>query len=411
MAAILVDILEEHFEELQFLWPQRRASLRSPKYSLRELGELEARIEAHVQGLLVGGTHTCRRLEPVLADDDAVVSFAAAYTLLRFEKADIHAQALETLLQKPSDGIVEAFCHAPVEPILSRLRSLLGASPSSLSLPLQAALAEILGFHNKLDIKTSQLNLFLQSEDVKLRRSGWRIARYLPARTPEIMEAGWKDADRGVAAEALESAAWCRHAPLLAYCRHAAAVPAPERWDAIYLAAVLGKAGERGHILQLASAEMLGPLRFRALGAYGHPSAMPAILSGMESKDPRTAVAAGAAFTKITGCDVTSSRRVVVPPVDGHEPDDFEREFLDEVKLPDVAQAQAHWKTAKDSFSKGTRYCRGLDISNGVSDDQLAQLDLESRWEAILRTRFERVAPGSPASHARFPQLKVAKGA
>ena len=401
--SVLMDIVEEHFEELQYLWPQRCAALRSPRYTLRELGELEARIEAHVQGLLVGGPHTWKRLEPCLVEDDSAVAFAAAYTLLRFEKPDIHARVLDRLLEKPSDGIVEAMCHAPIEPIVSHLRSLLGASPA-LPLDVLAALAEVLSFHNKLDIKTSQLNLLSQHEDANLRRAGWRIAAYLPARSPEIIEAGWKDADRGVAAAALEASAWFRHAPLLTHCRHAAAAPSPERWDAIYLAAVLGKGGERGHILQLAQAEALGPLRFQALGAYGHPSAMPAILSGMESKDPLTAVAAGAAFTKITGVGVESSQRTVVLPADGHEPDAFEREFLDEVKLPDVARAQGHWKKAMDGFTKGTRYCRGLDISAGISDDQLAQVDLESRWEAILRTRFERVGPGSPASHARFGQ-------
>ena len=145
-------------------------------------------------------------------------------------------------------------------------------------------------------------------------------------------------------------------------------------------------------------------MRFRALGAFGHPQVMPTILSGLESKDPRTAVAAGAAFTKITGCDVESSQRALMPPADGHEPDDFEREFLDEVKLPSVEAAQAHWKKVKDAFAKGTRYCQGLDISAGASDEQFSRLDLESRWEARLRARFERVGPGSPASHARFPQ-------
>jgi hypothetical protein len=120
------------------------------------------------------------------------------------------------------------------------------------------------------------------------------------------------------------------------------------------------------------------------------------------------AAAAGAAFTKITGCDVESSRRAVVLPANGREPDEFEREFLEEVKLPDVDRAQAHWAKVKGDFTKGSRYGRGLDLSAGATDDQLGQLDLESRWEALLRARFERGGAGSPSSYARYPQASRA---
>ena len=178
-ATMIADILEEHFEELQFLWPQRRAALRSPRYTMRELGDLEGRIEAHVQGLLVGGMQTRPLLEPVLAEEDADVAFAAAYALLRFEQPALHALVLDALLKKPSEGLVEALCHAPLEPILPQLRSMMGAAPGGLSLPVIAAIAEVLGFQGKLDLKSSQMMALLQHEDATLRRAGWRIA--LPA--------------------------------------------------------------------------------------------------------------------------------------------------------------------------------------------------------------------------------------
>jgi hypothetical protein len=34
---LILDILEEHYEELEFLWGQRRAALRAPSYGNREL--------------------------------------------------------------------------------------------------------------------------------------------------------------------------------------------------------------------------------------------------------------------------------------------------------------------------------------------------------------------------------------
>lgn len=398
--SVIVDILEEHFEEFQFLWSKRQAALRSPQYTVRQLDELEARIEAHIQGLLVGGDQTRALLEPGLAEDDSAAAFAAAYGLLRLEKPDGHGIVLEALTRAEGgaiDGIREAFCQAPLEPILPQMRTILAAPPASSRIEVLAAIGEIFTFHG-MDIRTSLMDLFLKHEDPKVRQAGWRMARSLPARSPEVMQAGWNDADSAVAGEALMAAAWCRQPMLLAHCRQALTRPAPA-WEAMYLTAVLGKTGELGHLLQLARSNEPGPLRYRALGAYGHPQVVQNLLTGMESKNPLTALAAGNAFTKITGCDVQSSQVAVPDPT---EFDDFEREFLDDIKMPSVERAQAHWDKVKGTFAKGTRWCRGLDLSKGATEEQLAQLDLESRWEAYLRGRFERTSHVSFASLERY---------
>lgn len=398
--AVLVNILEEHFEELQFLWPQRQSALRSPRYTLRELGELEGRIDAHVQGLLAGAEATRAFLEPFLGENDPVVAFAAAYSLLRFGNEDVDRLVLDAFLKAAGgqlDGIRDAFCHGPIEPVLMSLRRFFSAPPPATRLEVLAAVAEVLGFHGKLEIKTALLDSFLKHDRPALRQAGWRIVRYGPARTPETYLVGLHDADSRVRGEATLAAAWGHQANLLSLCRRSLTTPAPEHWPAIHMTAILGRPSELGYILPLAKAGELGVLRYRALGAYGHPKVVPELLTGMESKDPLSAVAAGAAFTKITGCDVESNRRVVVPPVDGAEADEFEREFLEEVKLPCVERALAHWSQVKDRFARGTRWCRGLDLSQGASAEIIAHLDMESRWEALLRGRFERTWHGSPS--------------
>src|SRR6266704_5667510 len=80
---LMPDLLEEHFEELQFLWGQRRSALRSPLYTARELLDQEERIEAHVQGLLVAGDQLIPLVEEGLASDDPLLVFASTYVLLR----------------------------------------------------------------------------------------------------------------------------------------------------------------------------------------------------------------------------------------------------------------------------------------------------------------------------------------
>ena len=50
----LLDILEEHAEEAAFIWVMRQGALRSWNYDLKDLAELEERLFAHLDGLLIG---------------------------------------------------------------------------------------------------------------------------------------------------------------------------------------------------------------------------------------------------------------------------------------------------------------------------------------------------------------------
>src|SRR6266850_4933287 len=49
------EIVEQHAEEAAFLWCQRDAATDQPHYALRHLSKLEERIEAHIDGLRLGG--------------------------------------------------------------------------------------------------------------------------------------------------------------------------------------------------------------------------------------------------------------------------------------------------------------------------------------------------------------------
>jgi hypothetical protein len=120
--------------------------------------------------------------------------------------------------------------------------------------------------------------------------------------------------------------------------------------------------------------------------------------------DPATACAAGAAFTKMTGQDIDSKNRTKLPPEDGHEPDEFEVEFLEEVRLPDPEIARAHWEKVKPRLARATRICRGYDMGQGLSPEALASFDMESRWEHFVRSKFLGRWSGSAASLERFPQ-------
>jgi len=409
---VIPDILEEHFEELAFLWGQRQEALYSPEYTLPELLDLEERIEAHVQGLLVGSENTIGFIEGGLSQDEPLEVFAAAYTLLRLNIESAARQVMDAFLQAEGpqlDGIREALSHGPIETVTAQLSEAVTSAPASIA----AAAAEALAFHRKLDPTIPRLAEFSQDKDAQVRRTAWRLIMLVspvgplsPDVAARLSDAAMHDENPSVRAEALQTAAWTMQPWLLEHCRTLCDRPHPDNADAILLLAILGQPFDLERIQGVARAAELGPTRFDVLGAFGHPGVVETLLEGMQSKDPLTATAAGAAFTKITGADIESDQKVRVPPEDGGEPDEFEQEFLDEVTLPDPASARAHWEQVKAEFSKGTRWCRGLNLTGIPPHEFMLQLDLESRRQACLRGRFEATWQGSLIDFEVFPQKR-----
>jgi uncharacterized protein (TIGR02270 family) len=406
------DILEEHYEALEFLWGQRETALRSPVCTSRALFDLDERIEAHVQGLLIGGEETIPIVEPGLSDGDSTTAFAASHILLRLNRSYAAQQVMDAFMAAQGsqlDGIRQALSHGPLDLIVDQLREAFPSAPA----PIAVAAAEALAFHRQLEPNASRLGTLLRDENQMVRWAAWRVVALLPSTSLleasvldsfKTHEAVIHDEDQTVRREAMQAAVWTRQQWLLEHCRKLSNNPLPENGDAIYLLAILGKPTDLQQIVAAAKAGELGPRRFQALGAFGHPAVIGTLLEEIESDDPHVAVAAGTAFTKITGADINSHKRVQLPPGDSHEPDEFEREFLNEVILPSAELARAHWKKLQAAFSKGTRWCRGFDLSRGATNGILAQLDLESRWETCLRGKFEGTWHGSLIDLEAFPQ-------
>jgi len=207
---VIPDILEEHFEELAFLWGQRQEALYSPEYTLPELLELEERIEAHVQGLLVGAEHTIPFVDDGLSQDEPLEVFAASYTLLRLNIDSAARQVMDAFFQAEGpqlEGIREALCHGPIDMVMGRLHEAVTSAPA----PIAAAAAEALAFHGKLDPAIPRLAKFFQDKNAKVRRAAWRLIMLVPAPgllSPEVSaqlsDAATHDEDPVVKAEALQ---------------------------------------------------------------------------------------------------------------------------------------------------------------------------------------------------------------
>ena len=103
------------------------------------------------------------------------------------------------------------------------------------------------------------------------------------------------------------------------------------------------------------------PVPVAVLAALGRPADATELIPLMIHPDPAQAVAAGRAFTVITGAGIDSDVRVTLPPDNGSIPDDFAAAFLEQAWLPDQARARA----AAQRLPVATRLNRGFPVDDG----------------------------------------------
>ena len=403
LSTYIPDILEEHLEELEFLWGQRQNALRDPDYTLKAFWDLEERIEAHLQGVLVPGDSPMPLLEEGLRAEDSLAVFAAAYSLLRKNAERATSLVLDHFPDSNGErlaGLREALSYAPAD----RTQKDIEPYQRSENVARAAAATEILAFHSALRDR-EDIKKFLGDPDANVRECGWRLVGYLGlSLDPKTHAAAMRDEEPAVRRAALQAGAWCGEPGILVLARKLAQEPNPDNLDVLEMLAVLGGPDDVNAMATIGRCVDLGPDRFRLVGAYGNPALMDLVLEGLADSDPAVAAAAGTAFMKLTGEDVESDNRVTVAPSDGSEPDEFEAEFLDEVFLPDPDKARAHWQKVASQLSHAQRICRGHDLAQRIEPEAFELVDMESRWEMFLRSRYGGAWTGSPLRLMVFPQ-------
>ena len=233
------ELVEHHYEELQFLWGQREFALRSPLYTLPKFLDLEQRIEAHVQGLLVAGADLIQIVEQGLTSDDPSTSFAAAYALLRLENETATLaviQAFSGAHGKQMLGLRQALSLARMEQILPSLPFLFFSSAA----PTVVAAADVLAWHGALPPPGLTIDTLLQDEDPSVRETAWGVVANAGLTVdPKLYAAAVRDEKPEVRRAGLWSAAWTAVPGALLMARQLAETPTPENLYALELLAVL----------------------------------------------------------------------------------------------------------------------------------------------------------------------------
>jgi hypothetical protein len=391
---LVEDLPAEHLDELDFLMERRAAMVRSYIHFASHLADLDRRLEANAIGLEVASRPALPLLEEALGEKETSRTTAAAWALLRIggersEKALLGA--LEAGPPPAREGARQALVFGPKAPVLDRVKAL-AESPDPA--PAVAA-AEVLAAHGA-GAAPRALPAWLANPDPEVRLAACRIAAWTGGGAEKLEGIAREDADASVRLAAFEAGAWLRAPWVLALGRERARAKADGHPGVLKLFCALAERADAPLVAALGAATALGPARWAMLAAYGSGPSIEACLAGISAKDAADAEAAGAAFARLCGIEMGAAQRVPLPaPADaGPEADDFTQEFADEAFVPDPAVARAHWEARKQDYGKGTRWCRGRE-SDAAGPAVLAELDLGSRYETLMRARFRGAWSGS----------------
>ena len=381
---VLRSILHEHLEELDFLWEQRERVLFAPDWTLHELGELEERAEAHLDGLRIGGDAAIDLARPALAGEEPGAATAAAFVFLAARTPALANELMDAIAASKDparDGIRVALRHGEVNLVTDRLYELsVGADRH-----LRAFATDVLAFHRLRP--PPEMERLLADDEPAVRRLAYAAAgRFGKLLTERHLQDALDCEDPTVQRVALEACARCGLPALVAQCRKASR----RLTEALAFLGVVGTDEDIPALKTALGDPSLAPAALAAFGSLGNVAAMPLILQAMAN--PTLAVPAGEAFVQLVGeHDLRVARAPMPPPA----LDDPAGDVMDDLPPPDADRARALWEQMQSRFAPGGRWQAGLDVGGMDMGTALGALSLRSRRDVYLAARA-RDPKGTP---------------
>ncbi len=360
------DVLEEHWDDLDFLITQRDEIVFDKDYALHELAEFEERIEAHLDGVRIAGEPGLAQAREVLEDgsDDGAVQ-AAARLLVENEAGD--KCVMKALHEGPSLAVARGLRHVPE--CLERLQAALFECATGAAEPAaQAAARDVLTFHRQ---PAPMADAALWSDgDPDLRSATWLSTARLGMLSPGHLETALAEGDPAVRETAFRALAQGSVPGLVEALRSAAFHGTSDVGQdpvALKILGALGSMDDLDAILSVAApapepTEASTALRvaaLEALGALGSPRALGCLAESIEDEATREAGLDG--WTRITGLEL--------------DPETASRAQLD--------RAEAAWLEGKDQTAL---WQGGYEIPGGTWAG-LPGLSLRSRRDLYLALR------------------------
>lgn len=410
---LLWDVLEEHLQEAAFLWKQRQRSVLAPDYVLSEIAEGdEARLLAHIEGLVIGGRPAAERLLlPALEGEKPPNIAAAAYALLESSEPNWLTQVLDWFVQgaeEVREGISQALALSARADVVASLIKLFPAVDSS---DQRYALRVLCS-------RQADTGQVLSVRSAGSEESGWlvaalRAARFAPQAIADVwIRLGLESPEPRVRDAAIESG--LIHGSRMAWslCRQLMEAGEPDARPALLAFALGGEAPELEALIAAVGDPARRDEALWALGFSGRLAAAEAALATLRENGDWLAAES---FALITGLPLASFL-----DEDADDEEEEEEEWVeeeeeeeeveeDEVEVPDeaalgglpgpevlpgkirVEAVDAWWRQARARFEPGGRYLLGHSMQPGSLASVLEAVPMRRRavlgWDLAIRSR------------------------
>ncbi len=400
-------IVDRHAEDAAFLWLLRDAAVGSPHYTLKDLADLDNRLDAHIDGLRVAGQAGWDVCKVALEIGEPGEVFVAA--VLAFDSSDgkqIDA-VIETALLAPENfrALISALGWVDFQRISGLVQSFLGANSVTYR-RLGIAAAAIHRQHPGPILQQS-----MESGDPLLRMRALKAAGELQCHdSVPMLREHWHSDDT-------LCAFWSAWSSLLLGDRQAIeplvslmGVVTDFRSQTFRLVVrLLDGATAHNWLKDLWQVPTLQRHAVAGCGACGDPSYIPALIRQMEV--PKLARVAGEAFTMITGVDLAyenlegeEPEGFAAGPTENPEDEDVALDPDEDLPWPETALVQQWWGGNKDNFKPGTRYLVGQPVSQQQCVTVLGSGFQRQRSAAALELVL--LQAGAPYFETRAPGFR-----
>jgi len=401
-------VLAQHAEEAAFLWILRNGAVHAPHYLLKDLAKLDLRIEAHLDGLRIGGPHGWAMLKEALALEEPGEIFAAA--VVAFESGDPKRTDLVldagTATPELAQGVASAIGWLPPKKADRLIKALLG-SASKARRRAGVAGAAI----RRLDFEKGFLDA-VRDDDPLLRARGLRAVAELGMTKHAALFSRYLDAvDPAVGYAAAWGGALVSGDPAaVAALQRFAVSPGRKSRDALVLAVRrMTPAAAAAWREKLARTPETLRQAVIAAGAAGDPDAVPWLLD--QTALPAVARVAGEALAMITGVDLAyqdldgdQPEGFEAGPNDDPEDENVEPDPDEDLPWPHPGRARGWWESQKSRFTSGKRYLIGREIAAESAREALRTGRQRQRAAAALELTI--LEPGTPLVEVRAPGFR-----
>jgi len=408
LADIIPPIVTRHAEEASFLWSLRSSAIVASHYSLRDVNALDARIEAHLDGLRIAGDEGWKLVVEELGWKEAGEFFVASVLAFEGGKADRIEKVLGAVAGAPEGipGVASALGWLPIEQARPHITRLLNdADPVRRLIALSAS-----AIHRHQP--GPALGKAVIDPDLRLRARGLKAAGEL-GRT-ELIPA----LRQNVKGEDLACRFWSAWSLLLlsndpmgiSAMRTLAETPSrfSERAAAMYARRAEPTAVKEWYRKQPTKPPKVR-LAIASAAALGEIDAIPWLI-GLMPQLPLSRMA-GEAFTTITGADLALLDLENKPPkdfpsgpTDNPADEDVSMDPDDNLPFPNPQKVAGWWSKNQSRFAPGTRCLLGqpMDIANLGEVLRIGK----QRQRAAAAIELSVRQPGTPLFETRMPGFR-----